>query len=161
MTSPIDLVVSKLAAVGCAPSPTGTNEYESLCPVHQGKRKNLSVGVGDDGRVLFHCHHVDASGQVGCTADAIVGVLGLRLQDLWPKSNGPTITQKSSGRNAWKTLDAAMDAVASHIKPKPITTDSWTYHDAHGNVMMVVGRFNVGDREKTYRPFHRLADGSW
>jgi hypothetical protein len=120
------------------------------------------VGVGDDGRVLFHCHHVDANGQVGCSADAIVGVLGLRLEDLFPaKPDGSTTTSKSSGKKSWRTLEAALKAVASKIEPKPITTDSWTYHNASGNVVMVVGRFDAGDGEKTYRPFHRLADRSW
>jgi hypothetical protein len=91
MTTPLDLVVGKLQAAGCDPSPTGTNAYESRCPVHHGKRKNLSVGVGEDGRVLLHCHHVDKSGQMGCSVDAIVGVLGLRMEDLFPAMpNGPT-----------------------------------------------------------------------
>jgi putative DNA primase/helicase len=178
--TPLDLVVNKLRAAGCNPSPTGPDAYESRCPAHDGKRKNLSVGLGDDGRVLLHCHHAGDNGSPSCRADAIVGALGLRLEDLFPpKSNGPVFEKvttalgasdshqgfktrasgsKTSGAS-WKTLDAALSWGRS--KFKAVTVTSWTYHDAHGNVVMVVGRFDDGNGEKTYRPFHRLPDGSW
>ncbi len=161
MTSPLDMVVGKLQALGCDPSSKGTNAYESRCPVHHGKRKNLSVGVGKDGRVLLNCHHAGENGSPSCPVDAIVGALGLRLEDLYPKSNGPTTTKpKTSGKKSWRTLEAAVKAVASTIEPKPIGTQSWTYNDTHGNPIMAVARYDIpGD--KTFRPFHPLPDGSW
>ncbi len=161
MTTPLDMVVGKLQAAGCDPSPTGPNAYESRCPAHVGKRKDLSVGLGDDGRVLLHCHHAGENGSSSCPAESIVGALGLRLEDLYPKSNGPTTTKpKTSGKKSWRTLEAAVKAVASTIEPKPIGTQSWTYNDTHGNPIMAVARYDIpGD--KTFRPFHPLPDGSW
>ena len=144
MTTPLDMVVGKLQAAGCDPSPTGTNAYESRCPVHHGKRKNLSVGVGEDGRVLLNCHHAGENGSPSCPVDAIVGVLGLRLEDLYPKSNGPTTTKpKTSGKKSWRTLDEAVGAVGYHLKPT--STETWTYHDTHGDPVMAVGRFDAGE----------------
>jgi len=155
------MVVGKLQAAGCDPSSKGTNAYESRCPVHHGKRKNLSVSVGEDGRVLLNCHHAGENGSPSCPLDAIVGALGLRLEDLYPKPNGPTTKTKTSEKKKWSNLDDALKAQAFHIKPKPVTTESWAYHDADGNVVMVVGRFDAADGEKTYRPFHQLPDGTW
>ena len=90
------------------------------------------------------------------------GALGLRLEDLFPpKSNGSTPKAASKPKRTHPTVEAALSAVASKIQPQPIKTQSWTYRDAHGNVAMIVGRFDAADGSKTYRPFHPLLDGSW
>ena len=47
------------------------------CPAHEDKTPSLSVGLGDDGRILIHCH-------AGCGAIAVVESLGLQLSDLMP-----------------------------------------------------------------------------
>jgi hypothetical protein len=83
----------------------------------------------------------------------------LRLTDLWPHKPAPD--WKTSGKKSWKTTHAALKAVAHHIEPKPVKVQDWTYTDAHGNAVMVVGRFDSADGMKTYRPFHRLPDGTW
>jgi hypothetical protein len=159
MTAPLDLVVSKLRSAGCDPSPTGEDSYESRCPAHHGTRKNLSISLGDNGAVILHCHHTDANGRGTCPADSIACSLGLRLDDLWPKSNGAQARGKTSGKRKWPDLGKALDAVAYHLKPtKP--PDTWTYHDPHGNPIMAVARYDTADG-KTYRPFQRLPDGLW
>src|SRR5262245_55474667 len=73
MTTPLELIVGKLRAGSWDPVETGRDSYESRCPVHRGSRRNLSIGVGKDGRVLLHCHHVDSAGTSGCGPEAIVG----------------------------------------------------------------------------------------
>lgn len=45
------------------------------CPAHPDKTPSLSVSTGDDGRLLLKCFG-------GCTADAIVGAIGMNLKDL-------------------------------------------------------------------------------
>ena len=62
------------------------------CPVHGDQRSSLSVGRGDDGRVLLHCH-------VGCESSAIVAAGGLTMRDLFPRRNG------SSTRTITATYD--------------------------------------------------------
>ena len=73
----------------------------------------------------------------------------------------PPLQTAVKPRRTHETAAAALAFVASRIEPGPVTTQSWTYHDAHGNPVMAVGRFNSGDGSKTYRPVHRLPDGSW
>jgi hypothetical protein len=148
---PLDRVVAALKSANCDPTSNGPGAYESKCPAHEGRRRNLSIKLGDDGKVLLHCHHMNENGS-GCSTAAIVQALGLKLEDLWPKS---------SGKRSWKTPEDALRFVASKIEPKPITTRSWTYHDTHGFPVMVVGRLDAADGEKTYRPVHILPEGSW
>jgi hypothetical protein len=118
--------------------------------------------MGEDGRVLFHCHHVGENGAPSCRMEAIASALGLRPEDLFPgKTNGPAAGSKTSAKKSWRTVEDAARAIASTIGPRPAKTQSWTYQDANGKPVMVVGRFDAANGEKTYRPFHSLPDGSW
>jgi hypothetical protein len=169
--TPLDLIVSKLQAAGCDPKPQGTDLYEARCPVHRGRRRNLSVTVGTGGAVLLCCHHAEANGNPSCPTAEIVAALGLTMSDLyppdpvavlWPGRNGtPRPKPKTSGKRAWKTPEDALRAVARKIKPQPTKLQSWTYHDTLGKPVMVVGRIDSADGEKTYRPTHALPDGTW
>ena len=77
-TDPAAAIVAKLEAGGYSPRPTGPDAWESRCPAHDGRRRNLSVKRGDDGRILVHCHH-----QPGCAPAAILAALGMTLSDLF------------------------------------------------------------------------------
>jgi hypothetical protein len=71
-------VVERLEEV----QPSGDG-YTALCPAHDDTRPSLSIGTGDDGRVLLNCHR-------GCELDAIVKALDLQVADLFvePKQAG-------------------------------------------------------------------------
>lgn len=47
------------------------------CPAHSDKRNSLSIGEGEDGRVLLFCH-------AGCQTSDVVEALGLTMRDLFP-----------------------------------------------------------------------------
>src|SRR3989338_7330666 len=51
--------------------------WQARCPSHEDKHPSLSISVGDDGKVLIHCH-------AGCTPEEILGRLGMSLRDLFP-----------------------------------------------------------------------------
>jgi len=51
--------------------------YLARCPAHKDHTPSLSIGEGDDGRVLLHCW-------AGCETRAIVAAMGLRWSDLFP-----------------------------------------------------------------------------
>jgi len=55
----------------------GDHQWEARCPAHDDRRSSLSVSVGDDGRVLLHCH-------AGCEPDAICNALGMQPAALFP-----------------------------------------------------------------------------
>src|SRR5262245_11702177 len=56
----------------------------TLCPAHHDREASLAVGVGDDRRVLLHCH-------AGCPLDAVLRGLNLAATDLFPDREGRRI----------------------------------------------------------------------
>ena len=55
------------------------NGYTARCPAHDDHNNSLSVGEGQDGRVLLKCF-------AGCTPEAIVETMGLNMSDLFADS---------------------------------------------------------------------------
>ncbi len=56
------------------------DSWQACCPAHADDKASLSIGIGDDGRILLHCH-------AGCVTTDIVAKLGLTMKDLAP-ANG-------------------------------------------------------------------------
>src|SRR5439155_13141943 len=67
----LDGILARLA--GVARSGAG---YSARCPAHDDRAASLSIGTGEDGRVLLCCH-------AGCATEAVVSVLGLDMRDLF------------------------------------------------------------------------------
>jgi hypothetical protein len=61
--------------------------YQAKCPAHDDQHPSLSIGQGDDGRVLLQCH-------TGCSVEAVTEAISLRMRDLFPPSS-----RKSGGGN--------------------------------------------------------------
>lgn len=61
--------------------PAGNGQFAAQCPAHDDKHASLSVGTGDDGRVLIHC-------QAGCPTLNVIHALGLKFADLYPARSG-------------------------------------------------------------------------
>jgi len=55
--------------------------WSARWPAHDDQHVSLSIGKGDDGRVLLHCH-------AGCEPQAICQKLGIELADLFPERGG-------------------------------------------------------------------------
>jgi len=66
-----DIILSKFDN----PKRVGKN-YLVKCPAHDDKKASLSVGIGDDGRVLLNCF-------AGCETKNIVSAMGLEMKDLF------------------------------------------------------------------------------
>lgn len=56
-------------------------DYVACCPSHQDKSPSLTIAERDDGRILIHCF-------AGCSADEVMGAVGLELKDLMPENVG-------------------------------------------------------------------------
>lgn len=54
-------------------------EYICRCPAHEDKTPSLNVSLGDDGKVILHCH-------AGCQVDDILDKIGLAAKDLFADS---------------------------------------------------------------------------
>ncbi len=75
--SPVGRLLAKL------PDARHTGDrWSAKCPAHEDRRASLSIGEGDDGRALVHCH-------AGCEPAAICTAVGLRLADLMPPADQP------------------------------------------------------------------------
>ncbi len=75
--------LAALQDAGCAPKRLSRG-WQVRCPAHTDKRPSLSVDVGENGKVLVHCH-------AGCTPEDIAAKLGLRLKDLMPADGNKTV----------------------------------------------------------------------
>jgi hypothetical protein len=51
------------------------------CPAHEDRNASLTIGEGDDERVLVHCF-------AGCSAAEITAAVGVELRDLFPEGGG-------------------------------------------------------------------------
>ena len=82
MTTPTELLLSAL------PDPRRSGDgWAASCPAHEDRQASLSVGTGDDGGALVHCH-------AGCEPEAIVRALRLTMADLMPSTNGHAAAQR-------------------------------------------------------------------
>jgi len=130
---PINTVLDRLDGV----KQTGAGEYTARCPAHDDRSPSLSVGIGDDGRVLLNCH-------AGCTPESVVRAAGLEWPDLFP----------GDASGDWGPFDDCADEV-----------DVYPYRDDAGNVSFEVVRFEVTDRahpaygEKTF--IQRVPGEGW
>jgi hypothetical protein len=119
MNDPAARVVAKLEALDCEPK-GGQGVWQSKCPVHKGRRRNLSITRGDE-RVLLHCH-------AGCNPEAIIEVLGLEWSDLYMTDHTSSATRKPNRRARRKAkckngasylnFEAAVKAVADRLRWK-------------------------------------------
>lgn len=151
--TPVEMLLGKLP--GATKSGSG---WSARCPAHDDRKASLSVGEGDDGRALVKCH-------AGCALKAIVAALGLTVRDLMPPGKGPTPKVKFGGTNksdapksGGKVFPTASAAVAWLEAKHGPRSGLWTYHDAAGEPVGVVVRWDTGDG-KDIRPVARFPDG--
>lgn len=96
--------------------------WVARCPAHGDDNPSLSIARGEDGRWLVHCH-------AGCSAEAVVSAVGLKMCDLMPANEKPNRTIK--GR--WG------DWVCDYV-----------YTDAAGATLYKSSRYVKEDGKKTF-----------
>jgi hypothetical protein len=147
--STLENVLSKLSGVRETKS-----GWSARCPAHEDRQASLSIGEGDDGRVLLKCH-------AGCDHKKIVAALGLEERDLFDADAKRTATPKKSSPSkttskAYATADAAEKAY-ERILGK--WTHRYEYQDAKERLGYVVLRWDQPDGKKDIRPISKHADG--
>ena len=156
MSSPLELVLSKLPD-----SKRCGKRWQALCPAHDDRNPSLAVAEGSDGRVLLKCH-------AGCTVEAICAALGLRVADLMPADSADVDKTPGNPRKkrvvststpqSNRTCRTAKDAVAVLQRQFGKPSGSWFYHDAQGEPVGVVVRWDAPDG-KVIRPVARNGEG--
>ena len=71
--------------------------WTALCPAHEDHENSLSIGEGEDGRILLKCF-------AGCEVETIVGALGIELKDLFPRSEASVPNRESHAASSGLTL---------------------------------------------------------
>jgi hypothetical protein len=127
------------------------NGWSTRCPAHDDRRASLSMAQGDDGTALVKCH-------AGCDTSAILAAVGLKLADLFPSKIGPTPNCNGKPKASGRTFATASDAVAELERRYGKRSALWTYHDAQGEPVGVVVRWDKAGG-KDIRPAARHADG--
>lgn len=156
MTTPTEKLLAKLPD-----AKRNGKGWSAQCPAHNDQDPSLSVTEGDDGRVLVHCHG-------GCRVEAVCNALGLKLADLMPDdtSTGSTPTEPRQARkkrqyrrrSQSKTYETAKAAVAALERQHGERSALWTYHDANGDPVGVIVRWDKAGG-KDIRPVARRGDG--
>lgn len=133
------------------------------CPAHDDRNPSLSVKEADDGRVLLNCF-------AGCLPDQVVTALGMEMKHLFsdtgtvssrthrpekPRSSSESSSRSSQGRG-FEQLD---EAIRIYTGKYGKLDHRWDYHDAEGNLVGVVLRWNK-DLGKIVRPVS-LINGHW
>jgi Protein of unknown function (DUF3987) len=171
--TPINRLIGRLHSHGCNPRETGSGQWKSRCPAHKGRSSNLSIKQADDGAVILHCHHVDATGQT-CSAEAVVRSLGLEMRDLFPEKLGSPLRKpkaaatpsRNGNGKAWRSPEDAIAWHAKTIKGRVSERGPWIYKDPERFELMRVYRIDYRDPEtgeprKQFRPVYPDAADCW
>ena len=108
----IDDVLSRLQKV----RQKSDTQWLACCPAHDDRSPSLSVGIGNDGRVLLKCW-------TGCSQKEVVDALNIPWGDLFPDNNYPKTSTSEYAKSLW---DEAMEDVVQfhpYAKRKKITHD--------------------------------------
>ena len=150
--NPIERMLDALRSHGHAPTRSGKG-WACRCPAHDDRNPSLSIGTGDDGRVLLHCH-------AGCSAQTIAERIGLSMADLFVDADSSVLSamapeRKPKPRTSYPTARDAVKAMERTHGPK---ANTWTYHNADGDPVGVVVRWDTGSG-KRIRPVSRNGVG--
>ena len=153
---PMERMLHALGGHGCEPKQSA-NGWTARCPSHDDATPSLSIGEGDDGRVLLRCH-------AGCATEQVVEALGLTMGDLMPaadmfergrhKGNGHGAQPSRPNGAAFATANEAVLALERQLGRR---SAEWTYHDTNGQPVGLVVRWDL-PRGKTVRPVSRMGD---
>ena len=154
----------------------GDGVFRFACPHHHGERDSVQASLGEDGRVLLHCH------SKGCSAAEIAAAVGLTLADLHPPTPRKSATKRERRRanidgrqlSLHETKDAAIKAAAFGVSktmenaggvfesttPPAFVFD---YHHASGEPTFSVCRWHVATAEGRRKELRQIrkVEGGW
>ena len=133
------------------------NNWSAQCPCRSDdENPSLSIGQGDDGRVLVTCHRGN-----GCDVNKICDSMGLAVGDLMPpRDDDMPLPQRAK----------SIRRDDPHVTPAPTKKKKATlelvctydYTDNDGNLLFQKQRFIDKDTgKKTFRQRRQTEDGEW
>lgn len=129
------------------------------CGFHHDTRASGSIYTGEDGSHRYRCHACGASGDAIDLLQRVRGIGFGEAQAVLTGGNG-----KGNGRQPGKPKSAASfptrdDALASLAQRHGPAAGVWTYHNADGEPVGAILRWDRPDGKKDIRPLARVTDG--
>lgn len=156
MSGPISPEVDRFLSHLQGVRKNGAN-WSARCPCrYDDDNPSLSIGQGNDGRVLVTCHR-----GTPCSLDTICESVGLKIADLMPPKDERETAQrveewKRAQRNA-KKREAPVSTPKK--KQKLDLVDTYDYTDLDGNLLFQKLRFVDENGKKTFRQRRPVGDG--
>lgn len=148
LVTPLDNVLSRLPK-----HQKDGKGFKACCPAHDDKNPSLGISEGEDGRVLLKCW-------AGCATEAIVGALGLEMQDLFDDADRPMQQKPAKADEKLKRIFAtAGEALKDYEKHCGKPSATWTYSDREGAAIGIVVRWDKPDGKKDIRPISKNCSG--
>ena len=123
---------------------TGANKWSACCPAHEDSNPSMSVTIGNNGGILVHCH-------AGCSPEAIVGAMGLKMSDLM-KDDGKVKGKKKATKSGEAPLPSFKAPKKKRDYGKKVA--EYDYQDADGKAIFRVERRVMADGKKTFVQMH-------
>jgi len=116
------------------------------CPAHDDDNPSLSISMGDDGKIILHCH-------AGCTNENIVETLGLKLSDLFlPKPAKAKITRvKIDTIYDYEEPDGTLRYQVIRYDPKGDFPQRRPTGDSHWIWGLTAGKYYQGNNGDWYK----------
>lgn len=124
--------------------------WTACCPAHDDSSPSLSIGVGENGRILVNCH-------AGCEPEAVVRSIGWTMADLMGDENDNILYLASQPPPAGPFYVTHEDAINAYEKGP--CSHKWPYHNTDGLVVGYAVRWNLNDGGKEIRPIAKYPDG--
>lgn len=128
--------------------------WVARCPCrNDDSNPSLSIGQGDDGRVLVTCHRA-----MSCNVEQICDSVGLKVADLMPPKGDGSGAVKFTHEKAFNP-PVQKKAPAQLSKPKFV--EAYDYLDEFGVVLFQKVRLVDDDGKKTFRQRKPDGNGGW
>ena len=138
----VERILTALKEKDCEVREAGSG-WIAQCPSHDDRNPSLSIGEGDDGKVLVNCF-------AGCEAEDIVLAVGLKMSDLMP-AQAPAFSKNGE-------FGSSNDALEALRETKGIWSGCWEYQDATDKEVGVIARWDTPDG-KEYLPISPRDNG--
>ena len=104
------------------------SQYTAKCPAHDDRHASLSIGAGDDGRILMKCH-------AGCSAQSVLAAMGLTERDLFPANCGAKAAKGAKAYHNADAHDGAKVAKGAKAADAPPVVATYNYYGANGELL--------------------------
>lgn len=101
---------------------TGADSWRSCCPAHGSTKQSLAIR-DDNGKVLIHCF------AEGCSIDAVLGAVGLDMNDVMPKFLGESKSIKKPFYAGDVLQISADEALIAYMIVKKMLDNTVTVND--------------------------------